>query len=154
MTDKKKWFRFLTPQTEEANDNPSINVRFAKSVKNVLVDEGELQELFIEADKNPDFNPNYVSSGRSLLEMSIYKFNLLAAKFLLKKNAHVTKTAVRLAHTHSFKTVFGKEEGEKFISLLNATMERQKEEEKNRPKGNLLEETKRFLFNKIKNFGR
>ena len=118
------------------------------------MDEGLQQELFIEAEKSPDFNPDYVSSGRSLLEMSIYKFNLPAAKFLLKKNAHVSKTAVRLAHTHSFRTIFGRDEGEKFMTLLNATIERQKEEEARRSKGNIFEETSRILLKKLKGLGR
>lgn len=86
--------------------------------------------------------------------MSIYKFNLPAAKFLLKKNAHVSKTAVRLAHTHSFRTIFGRDEGEKFMTLLNATIERQKEEEARRPKGNIFEETSRILLKKLKGLGR
>ena len=134
MTDKKKLFDFGTSKNEQTNKDASINVRFAGAVKKILTDEGLQQELFAEAKNNPEFNPNYVSSGRTLLEMSIYKFNLSAAEFLLKNNARVTKTAIRLANTHSFKTVFGKQDGEKFMSLLNSTWERQKEQEARRPK--------------------
>ncbi|MBO7332126.1 MAG: hypothetical protein J6U64_00490 [Alphaproteobacteria bacterium] len=154
MTDKKKLFDFGISKDKKTDKEVSINVRFAGAVKKFLMDEGLQQELFIEAKNDPKFNPNYVSSGRTLLEMSIYKFNLPAAEFLLKNNARVTKTAIRLANIHSFKTVFGKQDGGKFMSLLNSTWERQKEEEARRPKGNLFEEAGRFLLNKIKGMGR
>lgn len=154
MTDKKKWFCFSPQKTEETSKDASINVRFAQAVKVFLANEGQLQELFTEAQKSPDFNPNYTSSGRSLLEMSIYKFNLPAAKFLLKQDARVTKTAIRLVNTHSFQTVFGKEQGKDFMDLFYQTLERQKERDAQRSNGNIFEEAGRFLLKKLKGFGR